>query len=68
MRNEIVVTKYVKTFTSGYLKGLSLNESLSHANIEVAQDWMHGILDNAKRGVLEYTISDLTTVTHRDDR
>lgn len=50
----MVKTVVGKTFWRGPLKGMFLEDTLSHVSVASAVAWYHGVKRNSDRGVLDY--------------
>jgi len=55
----MVIVTFTKSFTSGALGGLSIDESLRHVDRAHAEMWVAGVMANIERGKLNYTLSNV---------
>ena len=55
----MVTVTFNKTFTSGSLVGITINESIKHVDGDHAKKWVDGINANIAKGTLPYKIANI---------
>ena len=56
----MVILKFERTFTTGYLEGVRNKDKISFVDIPSAEKWIRGVNDNNKKGYIDYSVRPIS--------